>query len=118
MSDLPATLVAVTVWAYWACVVGLVIRSHLRFGTAAGAIAHTARERRMWRLWVPVVLLWQILPLLAAHSSHGVWGLPALAVQHQGLWAARLAAAAVGVLALLGTIPCWLGMGRNWSMAV
>src|SRR5262245_44085855 len=117
MNDLPSTMVAVTVWIYWACVIGLVIRSHLRFRTAAGAVPHTVRERRMWWVWLPAILLWQVLPLLAANTSHAICGLPAFATQ-AGFFAARAAAAAIGVLAFVGTIPCWLGMGRNWSMAV
>jgi protein-S-isoprenylcysteine O-methyltransferase Ste14 len=118
MNDLPAVIVAITVWAYWACVVVLVIRSHLRFRTAAGAVPHTARERRMWRLWMPAVLAWQVLPALAASMAYPLVGLPHVVVEHSGLYAGRLAAAGVGVLALGLTIPCWLGMGRNWSMAV
>jgi protein-S-isoprenylcysteine O-methyltransferase Ste14 len=118
MNDLPATIVAVTVWAYWACVVVLVIRSHLRFRTAAGAVPHTARERWMWRLWVPVIVLWQALPLWGGSASYWLWGLPHLTEQSVVFDFVRLSAAAVGVLAFLATIPCWLGMGRNWSMAV
>ena len=118
MNDLPATIVAVTVWTYWACVVALVVRSHVRFRTAAGAVPHTARERLLWWLWAPAILSWQFLPLLAAATSHPFCGLPALAVEHHGIYGLRLAAAAVGVLAFAATIPCWLGMGRNWSMAV
>jgi protein-S-isoprenylcysteine O-methyltransferase Ste14 len=117
MNDVPATIVAITVWTYWACVVALVIRSHLRFRTAAGAVPHTPRERRMWRLWMPAVLAWQVLPAVAASVPYPLVGLPA-AAQQPWLYAGRLAAAGVAVLALGLTIPCWLGMGRNWSMAV
>jgi protein-S-isoprenylcysteine O-methyltransferase Ste14 len=118
MNDLPVTITAITVWTYWICVVILVIRSHLRFRTAAGAVPHTSGERRMWRLWMPVVLAWQVLPLLSAAVTNPVFGLPSAASGHPAFYAARLSAAAVGVLALGLTIPCWLGMGRNWSMAV
>ncbi len=118
MHDLPTAIVAVTVWSYWACVIALVIRSHLRFRTAAGAVPHTARERALWWLWVPAILLWQVLPWLSCATSHPLLGLPPLAVEQGGIYGLRLAAAAVGVLALAATIPCWLGMGRDWSMAV
>jgi protein-S-isoprenylcysteine O-methyltransferase Ste14 len=123
MSDLPASIVAVTVWAYWACVVALVVRSHLRFRTAAGAVPQTARERRMWWLWVPAIVAWQALPLVAANSSSIIGGLLPLAAAQDAMYGeaiyfARLMAAAIGVTAFVGTIPCWLGMGRNWSMAV
>ncbi len=118
MHDLPATIVALTVWCYWACVVVLVVRSHLRFRTAAGAVPRTARERRLWRLWTPAILAWQVLPMLAAASSLPLCRLPSLAVEHSGVYGLRWAAAAVGVLAFAATIPCWLGMGRNWSLAV
>ena len=118
MSDLPATIVAATVWTYWLSVLSLVVRSHLRFRTAAGAVPQTSHDKRMWRLWVPVILLWQVLPLLGAESAAGLWGLPELARQAGIVQATRLAAAAIGVLALAGTFPCWLGMGSDWSMAV
>jgi protein-S-isoprenylcysteine O-methyltransferase Ste14 len=69
----------------------------------------------MWRVWAPVVLLWQVLPNAALHSHHGAlapltwWPrLPAVP------WIASGAA----ILALGLTIPCWLGMGTNWSMAI
>jgi protein-S-isoprenylcysteine O-methyltransferase Ste14 len=118
MIDLPVTIAAVAVWAYWVCVVALVFRSHLRFRTAAGAVPHTSRERRMWRLWMPAVLAWQVLPIASALSSHPLFGLPNAAKEQPTLYAARLSAAVVGALAFALTIPCWLGMGRNWSMAV
>src|SRR5438132_76952 len=100
MNDLPAAILAASVWTYWACVVALVIRSHLRFRTAAGAVPCTTRERWMWRLWIPVILLWQVLPLWGASSSHWLWGLPPLAKQ-PGFQVIRWTAAAVGVLAFL-----------------
>lgn len=118
IGDLPQTLVTVTVWAYWTSVCVLVVRSHIRYRTPAGGLPRTAKERWMWGLWVPAILLWQVVPAVAA-SANNVWlATPAVATNNVFLWAPRLAAAAVAVLAFALTIPNWFGMGRNWSMAI
>jgi len=118
MHDYPATIVAVTVWAYWGCVLVLIVRSRLRYRRGAGALPHTARERAMWLLWLPAVLAWQVLPIASTLSRSFALTLPAHAAEH-ALWnATRWVAAAVAIVALGLTIPCWLGMGRDWTMAI
>ena len=116
--DFPVTMIAVTVWAYWSCVVVLVVRSHLRFRTAAGSVPRTSNERRMWAVWVPAIILWQIFPAVSCVASSPFFTLPTWAVENPLVLSGRWFAAAMGVVALGLTIPCWLGMGRNWSMAI
>jgi hypothetical protein len=116
--DFPQTVVTITVWTYWTCVCVLVVRSHLRFRTAAGGLPRTGRERWMWALWVPAILLWQVLPAVAHGSTHWlVAALPA-AQTNPVLLTLRGGAAFMAVVAFGLTVPCWLGMGRNWSMAI
>lgn len=114
--DLPQTICMAMVWTYWSCVAILVVRSRLRFRTSAGGMPRTGAERRMWLLWAPTVLLWNILP--ATRSSHlflTPW--PAVAASPLAV-PVRWAAAGCAALAFAGTVPCWLRMGANWSMAI
>ncbi|MFH1923252.1 MAG: isoprenylcysteine carboxylmethyltransferase family protein [Planctomycetota bacterium] len=117
-SNVPLSIVILAVWSYWICVVVMTIRSHLRYRTAAGGLPRTARERWMWVAWMPAVLLWQVLPYLASHSSHAALATPEFLGQYPALEIVRWGAAVLAVLAFGLTIPCWLGMGRNWSMAI
>lgn len=116
--DWPSAVVAVTIWAYWGSVVSLVVHNNLRYRTAAGARPRTARERAMWAIWVPAIVLWHILPAVAAKAPHVLVGLPALLMESPFAIAVRSLAAAATVAAFLLTIPCWRTMGRNWSMAI
>ncbi len=118
IGDIPQTVVTLTVWAYWTSVCVLVVRSHIRFRTSAGGLPRTARERWMWALWVPAILLWQVLPAAAASSASVWFATPQVALSNSLLLTIRFVAAGVAVLALGLTIPNWLGMGKNWSMAV
>lgn len=118
IGDLPQTVVTFAVWAYWSSVCVLVVRSHIRFRTSAGGLPRTARERWMWALWVPAIVLWQIFPAVAGFSSNLLLATPQVAVSNPLLWTFRLAAAGTAVLAYGMTIPNWLGMGKNWSMAI
>ncbi len=118
IGDIPQTVVALTVWAYWTSVCVLVVRSHIRYRTSAGGLPRTARERWMWALWVPAILLWQVLPATAAVSASPWLATPQWALTNPLLLTVRFVAAGVAALALGMTVPNWLGMGKNWSMAV
>ncbi|MFO7904608.1 MAG: methyltransferase family protein [Planctomycetota bacterium] len=118
IGDLPQTVVTLTVWTYWTSVCVLVVRSHIRYRTPAGGLPRTAREQWMWGLWVPAIVLWQVIPALAASSSSGWLATPGVATANPVLWTLRLGAAGLAVLAFGLTIPNWFGMGRNWSMAI
>ncbi len=72
----------------------------------------------MWALWVPAIVLWQILPVVAGSSDRVLLATPSLALTNPAILIIRHAAASVAVLAFALTVPCWLGMGSNWSMAI
>jgi protein-S-isoprenylcysteine O-methyltransferase Ste14 len=118
LGDLPLTVAAAAVWAYWTSVCVLVVRSHLRYRTSAGGLPRTTRERWMWALWVPAIVLWQVFPAVGAVSTSRFWGTPAAALSDPVLLTLRYAAAGLAVAAFGLTIPNWLGMGKNWSMAI
>jgi protein-S-isoprenylcysteine O-methyltransferase Ste14 len=71
----------------------------------------------MWLLWVPTVIGWQVVPGLAYSSTLPGLRAPSWAIEfpfHLLHWPAVVAAIAAYVL----TVPCWLALGSNWSLAV
>jgi len=117
MKNLPILIVGLTVLSYWSSVALLVVRSHVRFRTAAGAVPHTRGEQWMWVLWPPTVLAWLVLPWLAITVDSP---LPGVASLTGGPWimAVQWVGAMIAVVAWLSTIPNWWAMGRDWSMAI
>ena len=117
MSQLPVMIVATIVWCYWLSVLVMIVRSRLKHHTAAGAVPQTERERWMWLVWVPTVFAWLAFPVLGYRPT-----LPMVAALHWApdhivvfiQWLAVLAA----LLAYALTVPCWLALGSNWSLAV
>jgi protein-S-isoprenylcysteine O-methyltransferase Ste14 len=71
----------------------------------------------MWLVWVPTVIAWQVLPGVAHFASLPLLRAPEAALQHPLPVLAWLAAG-VALLAYFLTIPCWLTLGSNWSLAV
>ncbi len=118
LGDLPRIVVALAVWTYWTSVCVLVVRSHIRFRTSAGGLPRTARERWMWSLWVPAILLWQVLPTVAGFSTNVLLATPQIALSNPLFIGVRVLAAGTALLAFGLTVPNWLGMGKNWSMAI
>lgn len=117
MSRLPFYIVMTTVWCYWASVLLMIIRSHLKHKTQAGAMPKSIVERWMWLLWVPTVIGWQVLPGLGYLTTLPVLRAPQWAVDHPYHlinWCAVIAA----IVAYAFTAPCWLAMGSNWSLAI
>lgn len=114
---LPQIVLTLSIWSYWLCVVALMIRSNVQYGSPAGGLPRTRRERLMWIAWFPLILLWQILPPLSLLSSHWLLAMPSLA-ERPLMQVVQWSASTVAVLAFMLTIPCWRRMGRNWSVAV
>ncbi len=117
MKDLPAAILAATIWSYWLCVGVMVVRVRRKTRKQPGVIPGQPLERMMWLVWVPLVVAWMTLPYLAATRSDAPWALPAFA--RDPSWSAlRWAAAALAVACLAASIECWLRMGSRWRMAV
>ena len=79
LKDVPAFLLAMTVCAYWTTVAVLVLYKRLRYGRSAGVLPRHAYECRLWRLIVPVVAAWILLPILANSGSLAWLRLPSWA---------------------------------------
>ncbi len=117
MNRLPVWIVIVTVWIYWGSVVLMILRSRVKFGAASGAVPRTAREQWMWMVWVPTVIGWLVFPVLAWRCSHVLLRTPSWAADHR-LALINWLAAAAAVLAYGLTVPCWLALKENWSLAI
>ncbi|MCC6195094.1 MAG: isoprenylcysteine carboxylmethyltransferase family protein [Burkholderiales bacterium] len=119
--DVPGTLVAATVTAYWLGAGAMIVRvrRHARRHEqrAAQVVPVQGLERFMALVWVPLVLAWIALPWLALQRAGPLPSLPAL-VDDAPYAALRWAAAVVALACLAGTIKCWTRMGNNWRMAV
>jgi protein-S-isoprenylcysteine O-methyltransferase Ste14 len=118
MKDLPGRMLALTVCSYWTCVVLLAVLKRLRHQLGAGLFPQKPKERLMWAVWVPVILLWNILPWTAMNNEQAPLGVPVFVRTLPGLTGLRAAAAACGLACFLLTMHCWLKMGRNWNIAV
>lgn len=117
-NDYPQLLAVAAVWAYWSSVLAMVWRSHRRYGTAAGAVPQTGKERVMWLLWVPAIVLWQVVPTWANISPFSFFAAPAVLTESAWAQPIRWTAVAFAWGAYLATARCWFFMGANWSMAV
>ena len=117
-SEVPQITVASIVTMYWTSVMAMVARSWSKFRVSSGSIPKTGLEKRMWIIWVPTIVAWN---LLAWNSTNIITG--KLMTRGTGvlanLWFVILCLAAIAAcFAFLTTTRCWFGMGRNWSMAV
>jgi len=117
MKDLPCIALAATVWAYWACVGAMIVRTRRRTRKLSGIVPLQRIEQFMWIVWIPLVAAWMVLPYIAATSTSPLLGLPDFARQAH-VTALRWAAVATGFACLGLSIDCWLRMGKNWRMAV
>jgi protein-S-isoprenylcysteine O-methyltransferase Ste14 len=118
MKDLPGQMVALTVACYWTSVLMLAGVRRLRHGQRVGLFPRKTRERLMWTIWVPVILLWNVLPWVALSSYVAPWCMPAFVHATPALEVMRTAAAVCALACFLLTVHCWLKMGRSWSLAV
>ena len=117
MKDLPCIALAATVWAYWACVGAMIVRTRRRTRKFSGIVPLQRVEQFMWIVWVPLVAAWMILPYLAASPAAPPRGLADFAREGPAT-SLRWAGVGVGFACLVLSIDCWLRMGRNWRMAV
>ena len=117
MNDFPGLLTTATILAYWIGV-GIMIARIKRHSPVIPIMAPAQPlERAMGIIWVPIVILWIVLPWLAQTRNGGWLGLPdftALAIYMAFRWLAAL----VAVMCLVATARCWARMGKDWRMAV
>jgi protein-S-isoprenylcysteine O-methyltransferase Ste14 len=122
MAEVPILIVGLTVCVYWFCVGAMILRVRRQArGVHRVLIPAQWIERAMWVLWIPVVLSWMTVPMLAASlvGAGNRWiGLPPALASSVLAHLVRMAAALVGVLCLLLSMWCWQHMGRDWRMGI
>jgi protein-S-isoprenylcysteine O-methyltransferase Ste14 len=112
----PAFIVGVILLTYWVRVLMLVRKTKREAGHHANFIPEekTGRINRM--IWIPAVVLWIFLPLLASFgllpAVPGLIPLVGIPVWLQWL------AAGIAVVAFAITWICWRNMGKNWRMGI
>jgi hypothetical protein len=79
MRDFPAAVLTVTIWAYWFCVGVLIVRLRRKTRKLPGVVPKQPLEQFMWVIWVPLVVAWMTLPLLAATRVEAPWTIPEFA---------------------------------------
>jgi len=119
--DIPGTIVAITVSAYWFGVGAMIVRvrrqSRKHAAHAATVLPRQPLERLLGLVWVPLVAAWVALPWLALARQGPPLGLPAFAAL-PAYEALRYVAALAAVVCLVLTVKSWARMGRHWRMAV
>jgi protein-S-isoprenylcysteine O-methyltransferase Ste14 len=118
MRDVPVYIVVVTVWLYWARVGSMVVRARRRSRDLAGLVPEQPIERLMWIAWVPLVVAWMALPIVATTHDIPPFGVPEFARTLPAYAALRWLAAAGAVTAFVVTLRCQSRMGRSWRMDV
>jgi protein-S-isoprenylcysteine O-methyltransferase Ste14 len=117
MNDLPLTAITASVWIYWFIVGAMSWRVRRRTRRLAGVVPEQKAEQAMWLVWVPMVVLWMALPMIAGNSRAPQLSVPDWA--RIGAYAnLRGVAGVVALAALFATIECWKRMGKSWRMAV
>ena len=120
--DIPGTLLAVTIVAYWIGAGAMIVRvrRHARRHEqrAAEVLPKQPLERVMGLVWVPLIACWMVLPWLALSRSGLLFGLPELVRTVPWYAALRWVAALVAVACFAATVKAWSRMGSSWRMAV
>jgi protein-S-isoprenylcysteine O-methyltransferase Ste14 len=116
--DLPSAILSAALSAYWSGVGIMAVVNRWRYGRPAGLWPNNRIERILWPVWVPVVVLWNVLPWLALCRGHAWLGLAEPDRVSVDLIAPRLLAALLGFGCFAATVACWVRLGRNWSVAV
>jgi protein-S-isoprenylcysteine O-methyltransferase Ste14 len=111
----PAILVGLMLLTYWLRVMQMVRKTKKVAGHHANLIPEEKLGRALRIIWIPAVVLWIFLPLLAGFGilvDNPV--LRPIADTSMLAWpAAALAAVAYGL-----TWVCWFRMGKSWRMGI
>jgi len=117
----PALIVGVAVSVYWSRVMSMVRRSRKKAGHGANLVPPEKLGRILRIVWMPVILLWIVLPFIAFFATKKERFPPEIRAFLStfpisvGLgWLA----AVVAVLSLLATFICWRRMGSSWRMGI
>ena len=109
-----ALLLGLTLAAYWARVIRMVIKQRRRTGKGANFVPPEPLGRAIRMVWYPVVIAWMAHPFVSAYKERPHVFLAPL-VEHDALAIVGLTLAAG---ALAGSWICWKRMGKSWRMGI
>lgn len=118
MDALPVLILTLTIWAYWIGVGAMVLYVRTTNRAPAGIVPEVRSERRMWLIWVPLIIAWNILPDVARKGHYPLLAVPAGAMAHPLFSRLRWGAAMCAVVCFLVTVVCWVRMGKSWRIGV
>jgi len=118
MQDFPLAVLVATVASYWIGVGVMIVRVRRETRKVVGLVPEQRLERLMWLVWVPLVAAWIFVPWATFAKAGAVPPLPDFALRGPAYAMLRWIAAIVAVVALVGTIQCWLRMGSDWRMDI
>jgi protein-S-isoprenylcysteine O-methyltransferase Ste14 len=115
-SSWPAVIMGLLIGIYWLRVLQLVMRTQKTVGRAANLVPPERLGRWLRLIWIPVVLLWIFLPMLAPF----VRGLPAVLrpVEFAGSDLVGWISVGAAAVAFAITWVCWVKMGTSWRMGI
>src|SRR5258708_39807710 len=119
----PALIIGFVVSIYWFRVLIMVKRAPKVSGHGANLVPPEKLGRVLRFIWMPVILLWLVLPYTAfivkyrQRFPEELQPVLQLHNYHIPIWA-RWAAAALAVTSLLATFACWRRMGKSWRMGI
>jgi protein-S-isoprenylcysteine O-methyltransferase Ste14 len=119
----PALIIGLVVSVYWFRVMMLVRAAPKVSGHGANLVPPEKLGRVLRFIWMPVILLWLVLPFAAfvvkyrkryPEEFRDLLGLNNKYLPPWVGWAAALLA----VVSLLATFVCWRRMGKSWRMGI
>lgn len=111
----PALVIGFILASYWIRVMQLVRKTKRQAGHHANLIPEEKLGRLIRIVWIPVVILWIALPLLAGIGLFaGFFPLRPLFYSPALAWSAL----AVAIVAFALTWVCWINMGKSWRMGI
>lgn len=122
LPQVPTLILGLTVTAYWMYVGRMVRRVRRDAGNVKKILVPTQRrEKFMWVVWVPLILLWFTTPLKVALGYGGHYDrivLPPAWEVSNAVLVIRFIAAGVALGCLGLSIVTWRHMGEQWRMGI
>ena len=115
-SSWPAVIIGMILAIYWLRVLQMVARTRRTVGRAANIVPPEPLGRILRIVWMPVILLWILMPLTTPFVVELPWALRP--VTFAGNTVLGWMAVGVAVVAFAITWVCWVRMGTSWRMGI
>lgn len=122
LPDTPTLILGLTVTAYWMYVGRMVQRVRRDAGHVKKVLVPAQwREKLMWIVWVPLILLWFSTPLKVALGYGGPYDVVVLSpawASSNAVLVIRFITAGIALGCLGLSIVTWRHMGEQWRMGI